>query len=389
MGRYIFATEEQRDFMDGAWKIALNELKPRIEEFEALDNGLGVYPMEVHQQLVDAGYFAMGIPEEWGGLGMDTLTQGLIIEELGRVDAGFAFAFAGTGSYFDRILATGMPDSEKSAWAERILGGTMGAFGLTESEAGSDAAAMKTHAEYDAATKEWVINGTKCFCSNAPVADYFIVFAWTDKSKRASQGVTAFFVEKERGVQIGKKENKMGLHLSETSDIILENVRVPEDHVIGEVGKGFGVALGGISGTGAVINCCPLLGMSQAAIDEALEYAKVRRQFGKRIVDFQAVGFRIAEMEMRTQACRSLVYDSIRANMAGIKSDYDMIIKSYTSEAAFQTCDDAIQVLGGYGYMCDYPVERYMRNARIFRIFGGTNEIKHKNLFRQMAGRDA
>ncbi len=386
--KYAFATDEQREFVEGAYKIVEKELKPRIEEYEAADGGLGVYPMDVHQKLVEAGYYGMSIPEEYGGLGFDMLTQGLIIEEIGRIDAGFAFAFAGSCCYFDRILATKMPEEEKQMWADRILSGTMGAFCLTEPGAGSDAAAMLASAVHDDAAGEWIINGTKCFASNSPNAEYFIVFAWTDKSKRASQGVTAFFVEKERGVKIGKKENKMGLHLSETADVIFEDVRVPDDHVIGEPGRGFGVALGGISGAGAVVNCCPCLGMSQAALDECLEYAKVRRQFGKRIVDQQAVGFMIADMEMRTQAARAIVYDALRAADEGIKTDLDLIIKCYVTDCTMQTTMDAVQVCGGYGYMKDYPFERYMRNAKIFQIFGGTNQIKRKNLIRAMAGRD-
>ena len=388
MVKYAFATEEQRELAEGAYKIVKNELEPRIEEYELADGGLGVYPMDVHQTLVEAGYFALSIPEEWGGLGMDMVTQGLIIEEIGKVDAGFAFAFAGSGCYFDRILATKMSDEEKQMWADKILAGAMGTFCLTEPEAGSDAAALKTTAVYDEKTDEWIINGTKCFASNAPNAEYFIIFAWTDKSKRASQGVSAFFVEKDRGVQLGKKENKMGLHLSETSDVILDNVRVPADHMIGEPGKGFGMALGGISGAGAIVNCAPLLGMSQACIEQAVEYTQQRRQFGSRVVDFQAVGFMIADMEMRTQACRSMVYDALRAADEGVKTNLDLCIKAYTSDCTMQTALDTVQVMGGYGYMKEYPAERWMRNAKIFQIFEGTNQIQRLVIAREMIERD-
>lgn len=390
MASYLFATQEQKELADGARLIVEKELEPRISEFEEADGGLGVYPKEVHQVLTDAGYFAAGIPEKWGGIGLDLTTQVMIIEEMGKVDAGFAFSFAGSGCYWDRIEATTMPDEEKQAWADKILSGAQGCFCLTESEAGSDAKAIKTSAVFDEKTNEWVINGTKCFASNAPVSDYFITFAWTDKSKRASQGVTAFFVEKDRGVQIGRKENKMGLHLSETADVIFEDVRVPADHVIGEVGKGFGYALGGIAGSGSLVNCAPIVGMAQRALDEAVEYAKVRRQFGKRIIDHEGVGFLIADMQMKVSACRALLYDSVRANEMGIKQDISLDIqnKCYISDAVFEVCNAAIQVLGGYGYMHEYPVERYMRNARIFQIFGGTNQIKRKNLAKAIAGRD-
>lgn len=389
MVNYVFATEEQRELAEVAHKIVEKSLAPQIEALEAADNGLGVYPMDVHQELVDAGYFAMYIPEERGGLGLDAITQAVIMEEIGKVDAGFAFAFAGSGSYFDRIEMTAIPDEEKQAWADRILAGAIGGYGLTEPNAGSDAAAMRTTAVFDEKTNEWILNGTKCFCSNAPRADYFIVFAWTDKTKRASQGVTAFFIEKERGVKIGKKENKMGIHLSETSDIILDDVRVPADHVIGEVGKGFGYALGGIKTASALVNCAPVLGQAQAALDFATEYAKTRRQFGKRIIDHQAVGFMIADMNMRIRSARAMLYEFLQCEEKGVDSDkLDLMIKPYITDQAMWICNTAMQVLGGYGYMKEYPIERFCRNARIFQIFGGTNQIKRKNLVRAIAGRD-
>lgn len=389
MVHYLFATEEQREFGDGVREIVEKELKPRIEEFEAADEGRGVYPQEVHDKLVEAGYFACDIPEEWGGLGLDPVTKAVIIEQIGEVDAGFAFAFASASAQANKILLTGMSDEKKQEWIDRVLSGTIGAFALTEAGAGSDAAAMRTSAVYDEKTDEWVINGTKCFCSGAPNAEYFVVMAWTDKSKRASQGVTAFFVEKERGVQIGKKENKMGLHLSETAEIILDDVRVPADHVIGEVGKGFAVALGEIAGSAAVVNCCPVLGMAQAALDTAVEYAKQRRQFGKRIIDFQGLGFIITDMAMKVAACRAMVYESLVAARDKVDDEnLSLMIKPYVTDRCMEVCMDAVQVLGGYGYMKDYPVERYMRNAKIFQIFGGANQVKRKNLLKAIAGRD-
>lgn len=387
MVSYLFATDEQRELAENAKLIMEKELKPHIEEYENADGGLGIYPMDVHRSLVEAGYFAMYIPEELGGLGLDPVTQGVILEEMGKVDCGFTFSFAGASVQFEQILKTHMSDAKKQEWAERVLNGAIGALGLTEAGAGSDAAALRTTAVKDGS--EWVINGTKCFCSNAPQAEYFIIPAWTDKTKRASQGVTAFLVEQDfPGVEIGKKENKMGLHLSETAEVILTDVHVPEDHIIGEIGKGFGAALGGIKGASALVNCAPNLGMAQAALDTALDYAKGRRQFGKRIVDFQGVSFMLADMEMRTQASRALLYGALTAARDGVDSTLDLVIKPFITDCTMQTCMDAVQVLGGYGYMKDYPVERYMRNAKIFQIFGGTNQIKRKNLMTAMAGRD-
>ena len=389
MIHYLFATDEEKEIGEGAYEIAAKKLAPIVEKCEAADGGLGKYPREIHDLLVENGYFAVDIPEVYGGVGLNAVTQGLIIEKLGEVDAGFAFAFASASAQWSNILKTHMPDAEKKAWIEKVLNGAIGAFGLTESEAGSDPAAMRTTAKYDAKTDEWVLNGTKCFCSGAPNAEYFVIMAWTDKTQRPSRGITAFFIEKERGVKIGKKENKLGLHLSETADVILEDVRVPSDHIIGEVNRGFGFALGDIKTASGIVNCCPILGSAQAALDYAVEYAKTRRQFGKRIIDHQGVGFQIAEMSMKLAAARAMTYEFLEACDKKVDDqNLSLKIKAYVSDTCFDICNTAIQVLGGYGYMHDFPVERYMRNARIFQIFGGTNEIKKKNLAKAIAGKD-
>lgn len=388
MVEYLMATEEQKDLAQTAYEITKKELSDRIDEFEKADDGRGKFPIDVLKTLAEAGYYGMNIPEEWGGLGFDKVTQALIMEQIAKVDAGFAFSFYNAGTYFPIILQTGMSKEEKQSWADRILSGeSAGAFAITEPNAGSDAAAMKSTAVKDG--NEWVINGTKCFMSNAPIADHFLIAAWTDKTKRASQGVTFFFVEKERGVQIGKKEYKMGLKLSETSEIIMDNVRIPEDHVIGEVGKGFGASLGVITNEGRALGMAFNLGLAQAALDEAVEYAKVRRQFGKRIIDHEGLGFLIADMKARTEASRALMYQTLMAQDQGIDvGTLPSICKMYISDCTMQTTIDAVQVLGGYGYMHDYPVEKYMRDAKIFQIFSGTNQIQRRTIARALAGKD-
>ncbi len=389
MVHYVLADEEQLDLGKSVRELVEKELAPHIEEYEAADGGLGVYPMDVHNKLVETGYFAVAIPEEYGGLGLSATTEAVILEQIGEVDAGFAFAFASAYAQWPNILKTSMPEEVKQEWIDKVLEGTIGCFALTESGAGSDPAAMRTTAVYDEATNEWVLKGTKCFCSGSPNAEYFVIMAWTDKTQRPSRGITAFFVEKDRGVQIGKKENKLGLHLSETADIILEDVRVPADHVIGEVNKGFGAALSTLKSTSAICNCCPTLGGAQAALDVATAYAKERRQFGKRIIDHQAVGFMIADMNIKLSAARAMLYQFLECCDRDIDDQsLALMIKPYVTDTAFEVCNAAIQILGGYGYMHDYPVERYMRNARIFQIFGGTNQIKRKNLAKAIAGKD-
>ena len=389
MVEYAFATEEQRELADEARKILENELKPQIHDLENADGGLGEYPMDVHKIMAETGFSGMNIPEEWGGLGFDNVTIAVILEEMAKVDAGFAFNFYNSSNLFSLITQTTMSDEEKMEWANKMIAGEIiGSFALTESMAGSDAAAMRTSAVKDG--DEWVINGTKCFITNAPKADYFVVVAWTDKTKRAGQGCTMFLVEKDRGVKIGKKENKMGLKLSGTAEVIFDDVRVPADHVIGEVGKGFGAGLGVISQDGRSMGSVVCLGIAQAALDAAVEYTKERRQFGKRVCDQQGLAFLMADMQIRTAASRALVYETIASIEKGTNKGFDSsVVKCFVSDNTMQTTVDAVQCLGGYGYMKEYPVEKYMRDAKIFQIFSGTNQIQRRTIARGLFGRDS
>lgn len=387
---YRLATDEQKELAENARNILEHELTPeKINTCEEADGGLGMYPLDVHQAMCNAGYYAMSIPEEYGGLGFDPKTIGIIHEEMARVEAGFTFSFNSNGSHFGYIMATSMPESEKRSWAESYLAGkTMGCFALTESEAGSDAKAMRTTAVKKG--HEWVLNGTKCFITNAAeFSDHFCVAAWTDKTAGPSKGVTFFFIEKDRGVKIGKHEEKMGMKLSPTGELILEDVHVPEDHVIGEVGGGLGRSLSHIQMWGRPGGSAIYLGLAQACLDQAIEYAKVRRQFGKRIIDHQGVGFKIAEMQSRLYAARSFLYSTFDTLAAGYEDrNMTAALKMFVSDVAFQNAYDTMQVFGGYGYMKDYPIEKLFRDARIFPIFGGTNEIQLKNISKAIAGRD-
>lgn len=385
---YLLATEEQKELAEGARVILEKELLPQIEALEHADEGRGKYPMDVHKKMAEAGYFGMNVPEEWGGLGLDVVTQALIAEEMAKIDAGFTFSFYNAGTYFPMILASGLSDEEKQAWADGIMAGEkLGCFCITEAGAGSDVTAMRTTAVKDG--NEWVINGTKCFASNGPISNYFLVAAWTDKSVSAGKGITFFLVEKERGVQIGKKENKMGLKLSETSEVIFEDVRVPEDHVIGEVGKGLKYSLELISNEGRAVGMSFNLGLAEAALDKAVEYAKERRQFGKRIIDHEGLSFMIADMKARTEASRGLLYYTLSALRDGKNiGTMGSVCKMYISDCTMQTTTDAVQCLGGYGYIKEYPVEKYMRDAKIFQIFSGTNQIQRRTITRALAGRD-
>lgn len=388
MVNYRHATSEQVRLAMDARKIAEENLLPRIEEYENADGGLGKYPLDVHYKMAQAGYYAMNIPKEWGGRGYDVVTEGVIMNEIAKVDAGFAMGLHNSGSYFHFVNDTSMSHEDKQMWADRFLrGDAIGAFCVTEPDAGSDAAAMRTNAYKDG--DEWVINGTKCFISMASVANFFVVAAWTDRTKRVSQGVTFFFVEKERGVQIGKKENKMGLHLNETAEVIFEDVRVPADHVIGEEGRGFVISMKEISTEGRTLGAAFALGIAESALEHVTEFAKTTRKDGKRLIDYQSVGFRLADMYARTEACRSMIYEGLTCLRDGISTGYmPNMIKMYNSDCAMQTTLDAMHIYGEYGYRGDCPIERLVRNAKIFQIFSGTNEIQHKNTMQAIAGKD-
>ncbi len=383
---YPFATKEQIQLAEQARIILENELKPHLEELEAGDDGKGHFPVEVAKILADAGYLGIAIPEEYGGLGLDCVTRCLIEEEMSKVDAGFTFAIHGASNLqFPYIAKSSIPEEEKKKWAERIMSGeSFGAICFTEPQAGSDASAIKTTAVYDEAADEYILNGLKCFASNGPIADHFVIFAWTDKTQRPSRGISAFLVEKDRGVKIGSIENKLGLKMSKTSEVVLEDVRVPADHLCGVPGRAYKMFLEGmdeIRVSGMVFS----LGIAQAAIDEAVEYAKVRETMGKPIIRHQGLGFLLAEMQTRTDASRALLYQGARCIDEGIPlGTTSSSSKNFVSNSTVQTVIDAMEVLGGYGYMKDYPIEKLVRDAKIFTIFDGTTEINKMVIARQL-----
>lgn len=383
---YVFATSEQIELAEQARIILEKELAPHIEELEAGDGGKGHFPMEVAKILADAGYLGITIPEEWGGLGLDCVTRCLIEEEMSKVDAGFTFAIHGASNLsFPYIERSGIPKEKKQEWADRIIAGeSFGATCFTEPNAGSDAAAIKTTAVFDEKTREWVINGLKCFASNGPIADHFIVSAWTDKTQRPGKGISVFLIEKERGVQVGTIENKLGIKMSKTSEIVLDNVRVPEDHLCGELGSGYKQFLSGMDEvrvTGMVFS----LGIAQRAVDEAVAYAKTRETMGKPIIQHQGLGFLLAEMQIRTDVSRAILYQGARCIDEGRPlGTTGSASKNFVSNSTVQTVLDAMEVFGGYGYMKDYPIEKLVRDAKIFTIFDGTTEINKMVIARML-----
>lgn len=384
MINYLLATDEQRELAELAREIAEKELRPRLEELENANDGLGEYPWDVHKKFAEAGFYTMNMPEEWGGLDLDNVTRALILEQIAAVDVGFAFSFRGLGDKYNLIIDSHIPEADKRKWIDKMLAGEAGgAFCLTEPGAGSDSKAIRTTAVKDG--DEWVINGTKCFITNGPIADFYGVFAWTDKSQSAGHGITCFLVEKGTpGLSANKIEKKMGFKLSPTSEVVFDNVRVPEDHIVGELGRGFSTAMGTLD-VARPFNSVFAIGAAQYAVDYAIKYANERETFGKRIIDHQAIAFKLADLQMKVDAARAMTYYCMAAGDKGIKlGRMASEAKAFPTELCQEVAVDAIQILGGYGYMKEYPLEKIMRDMRLFTIFGGTNEIQRLIISRTM-----
>lgn len=389
MVRYLFATEEQKAMFEEVHQIMEESLPPeRLRELEAANGGVGEYPWDVHKKLADAGYYAMNLPVEYGGKGIGWVTRALVFEAISYTDAGFAFSFRGLGDKFDTIQNSHLPEEEKQAWAAKFRTGEAGgAFALTEPEAGSDAKNIKAEAYKDG--DEWVINGEKCMINNAGTADYFGVFAWTDKSVGAGHGVSCFLVEKDRpGVTILPPDNKLGMKLENCGGLKFENVRVSEDHIVGELGRGFATAMDKLEAV-RPFNIAFALGAAQRAVDECVKFANERVAFGKTIINHEGVGFQLAELQMKLDAARCMLYETMRAADEGIKLGYLASgAKWYGIELCVQVAFDALDIMGGRGIMHDYPLEKIMRDVRGLPAMGGTPLIQKRTIARTMIKRD-
>ena len=364
----IAMTPEQKEIIDLARQICEKELLPYTAELDRE----GRYPLEIAQKFKDAGLYALEVPEKYGGMGIDNATNFLMAETLGYYDAGFGFTFH-AGSMGAECVFVGGTEDQKQMAADALLEGKAFAFCLTEPACGSDAASITTTATRDG--NDYIINGNKCFISGAELADYFVVATTIDRSLKY-KGITLFLVEKERGVQIGKHEDKLGLRLSPTNEVIFDNVRVPAENMIGAEGRGWGIVMRNME----VVRPHSMnfaTGIAMRAVDEATSYAKVRLQFGKPIIKLQGLNFLLAEMLERTLVSHNALMNvawqldnKLPLNGAG------SAVKIYASQTASWVASKSIEVLGGYGYMHEYPVEKLLRDAKIFEIFEGTNQIQ-------------
>ena len=376
-------TSEQRLLVDTVREFA----RGRIAPIAAAHDESGEFPWDTVREMAGLGLFGVPFPEEYGGAGADTLSLALVIEELARVDASHSITVgAHTSLAASPIHDFGTPAQKERFLAPMARGETLGAFGLTEATSGSDAANMQTRAVRDG--DHWVLNGTKVFITNAGVAGTFVVAAVTDP-ETGTRGISMFIVEREReGVRSGKKEDKLGWRASDTRELILEDVRVPADQLLGEERRGFHQCLHTLNG-GRIGIAAHALGIAEGAFDAAREYALDREQFGRPIAEFQSIQFKLADMATGIEAGRLLMHRAARLKDAG--RDYKLAAaqaKLFCSELAMRTTIEAVQIHGGNGYTRDYPVERMMRDAKVTEIGEGTSEIQRIIIAREVLDRD-
>jgi len=364
-------TMEQKMIQKMVREFTENEVKPIAAETDRTAQ----YPAETIDQLFRYGVMGMCVPKEYGGAGADVLSAALAVEELSKYCASTGDIVAThNGLCCDPILANGTEEQKKKYLPMLTTGRHVGAFALTEPNAGSDASKGQTVARLEG--DHYVLNGSKIFITNGYVADIFVVFAMTDKSK-GNHGISAFIVEKDfPGFSVGKHEVKMGLHGSPTAEIVFQDCIVPKENLLGQEGKGFKIAMQTLDG-GRIGIAAQALGIAEGAMQEAIDYTKARVQFGKPISKFQNTQFVLADMAMGCEAGRFLIYDAAEKKQNGVRYTKEAAMaKLFCSEHANKSVTKALQALGGYGYTNDYPLERMMRDAKITEIYEGTSEVQ-------------
>jgi butyryl-CoA dehydrogenase len=366
-----FFTEQQQMIIDTAREITNEKIIPLRAELDEKNQ----FPKTILQDIAKADLFSIFVPEEYGGFGGGCYEIVLAMEELARGCVGVATSFAASALGIFPVLIAGSEEQKQHYLPDIAAGTRWAAFGLTEANAGSDASGIQTTAVLDG--DEWVLNGTKQWITNGGEAQIYTIVAMTDPQKGA-RGASIFIVEDgDLGFSYGKKEDKMGIRSSATRELILKDCRIPQDRLVGRKGTGFitvmktlDISRPGIASLG--------IGLAQAALDEAVVYAKQRVQFGKPIISFQAVQHMLADMAIQLEAGRALVYAAARhidSNPKNISKASSMC-KVFATDMAMKVTTDAVQVLGGYGYMKEYPVEKMMRDAKILQIYEGTNQIQ-------------
>lgn len=373
-------SEEAQDLLNDVKKFCDKEVKEQCKEYDIT----GEWPAEIYDKAIEQGYHALEVPEEFGGPGLNRVDIAALLEEMAIADAGFATTISASGLAMKPVLMAG-DENQKQRVCDLILEGTFGAFCLTESGAGSDAAAGKTTALREG--DSYILNGRKSFITNAEMASFYCITAMTDKSK-GLKGMSMFLVEKGTpGLSTGKHEDKMGIRTSNTCDVVLEDCKIPVSALVGKEGEGFSIAMKTLDQARAWMGCIAT-GIAQRGIQEAIAYGKERIQFGKSILKNQGMQFKIADMEIKTETARQMVAHALVKMDLGLPcAKESAIAKCYAGDIAMEVSSEAIQVLGGYGYSREYPVEKLIRDAKIFQIFEGTNEIQRIVIANHIIGR--
>ena len=364
-------TREQELVRQMVKEFAVNEVKPIAAEIDETER----FPMENVKKMGELGMMGIPFPKELGGSGGDVLSYIIAVEELSKVCATTGVILSAHTSLCASLLyENGTPAQKEKYLVPLAKGEKIGAFGLTEPGAGTDAAGQQTTAILEG--DNYILNGSKIFITNGGVADTFIVFAMTDKSQ-GTRGISAFIVEKDfPGFSIGKKEDKLGIRASSTTELIFEDCVIPKENLVGKEGKGFGIAMKTLDG-GRIGIAAQALGIAEGALDEAIKYMKERKQFGRPIAAFQGLQWMVAEMSTKIEAARFLVYKAawLKENKQPYSVDAARA-KLYAAEVAMDVTTKAVQLFGGYGYTKEYPVERMMRDAKITEIYEGTSEVQ-------------
>jgi len=366
-----FLTEDQKELRDLARRIANEKMLPVREKYDEEQ----IFPWDIVEVMAKADLFAVMVPEQYGGLSGKVTDLIVVTEELCKIDAGTSLAFGATGLGIYPILLSASEEQKKKYLPTIAEGKRLAAFALTEANAGSDAGNIQTTATKDG--DHYVLNGTKQWITNGGEAELYCVFAMTDRTKGA-RGCSCIIVEKGTpGFTFGKKENKMGIRASATRELVFTDCRVPKENLIDKEGMGFMIAMKTFDHSRPMV-ASQAIGIAQGALDVAAKYVKERHQFGKPVASFQAVQFMLSDMATQIEAARALIYQTAKMIDEGCKnfSKESAMCKYFASDVAMQVTTDAVQLLGGYGYMKEYPVEKMMRDAKIMQIYEGTNQIQ-------------
>ena len=372
-------TDEQQQIRDMVRELGESEIKPHLAEWDEAQH----FPVDTFKKAGELGLLGVIFPEEYGGTGLSYIDYVGVIEELGAIESGFALSVAAHNSLCTGHIYLAGNEEQKKNWLPKLTTGEwIGAWGLTEPGSGSDAQGMRTTAVKDG--DDWVLNGTKNFITNASYADIAVVLTVTDKQDD-KKIITAFAVEMDRpGIRAGKKENKLGMRISDTAELVLDDCRVPAANILGEMGHGFSDAMKVLDG-GRISIAALSLGVARGAYDAARAYAKQRTAFGKSIAEFQAIQFMLADMATEIDAARLLTYRAASIKDAGQKvTQFSAMAKLYASEVAVRCTEKGVQIFGGYGFIKEFPAEKYYRDVKLCTIGEGTSEIQRMVIARNL-----